>query len=268
MAILAVSRQYGSGGREVGLAIAESMNYEYLDKEKIFQDIKNTGYKWEQWAGELDEHNPSVWERYDWSFRGFGALIQSTILNHSLRDRIVIMGRGGGFILKGIAHALRIRVVAPVEARIARITSRDAVDLETAHWLLEKIDRERTGFIQALYGKGIDDPAEYDIAFDSSQTTIEDIVRQVEHLLKQKDALKGEASEKDLQMCAAAAAIKAGLLTDPAFFSMTTLDVEYDGTSVVLRGIVRNPKDHKRVEEAARRLAQCEPFRCELRYRA
>ncbi|MHC1727436.1 MAG: hypothetical protein AB9866_15770 [Syntrophobacteraceae bacterium] len=69
---------------------------------------------------------------------------------------------------------------------------------------------------------------------------------------------------KVLQARATAAKIKAGLMTAPALFAITALDLEYDGTTHVLRGIVHNPKEHKRVEDAARRLAQCGPLRCEL----
>lgn len=268
MAILTISREFGSGGHEVGRKIAESLDYEYLGKDNIFQDIKASGHQWEEWARELDEHDPTLWERYDWSFRGFGALIQSMILDHALHDRIVIMRRGGSFLLKGVSHALRVRILAPLEFRIARIISRDAIDASTARRLVDRADRERNGFVQALYGKPINDPSEYDVTFDTSINSHEEIIQHITALLEEKEQLKSEKSLSALRIQAKAARIRAKLLTDPSLSTITTLDLEYDGNHFVLRGIVRNPKEHQRVEEAARRIVQCEPFRCELHYRA
>jgi hypothetical protein len=107
-AVLTVSREYGSGGKEVGRAIARELSYEYVDRDTILADIRKDGPKWEQWAKDLDEHCPTVWEKYDWSFRGFAALVQWHVLEHAQKGGVVIMGRGGNFLLKDIPHAYRI----------------------------------------------------------------------------------------------------------------------------------------------------------------
>jgi hypothetical protein len=62
MAILTISREYGSGGREIGHAVAKLMGYTYVNKEDILSDIRRDGPKWEQSVKDLDEHCPSVWE--------------------------------------------------------------------------------------------------------------------------------------------------------------------------------------------------------------
>lgn len=268
MAILTISREFGSGGHQVGRNIADSLDYKLLEKDRIFQDIKASCPQWEEWARELDEHDPTLWERYDWSFKGFGALIQSMILEHALHDRIVIMGRGGSFLLKDISHALRVRIVAPLDIRIARIISRDCIDAATARRLVERADRERNGFVNAIYDKPIGDVSEYDITFDTGNQSHDEIVQHITALLEEKDRLKSEQSINVLQVRAKTARFRATLLTDPSLSTITTLDLAYEDSHFVLRGIVRNPKEHQRVEETARRITQCEPFRCELRYRA
>jgi cytidylate kinase len=266
MAILTISREYGSGGKEIGQAVAGNLGYDYVDKARILDDIKAFGTRWEGWAKELDEHSPTVWERYDWSFRSFGALIKSRILNYALRDRVVIMGRGGNFILKDVPHALRIRVVAPLEARIERIMKRETVDHDTAHWLIEKTDRERSGFIYALYGKHWDDPAGYDRVFDTGVQSIDEVTTIVKSLLQEKDQFNTEESRNALQMHSMAAEINTGIIMRFGF-SLPTLDVFYDGRGLVLRGIIHNPKEHKRIEDEAKKLAGDLPLRCELHYR-
>jgi cytidylate kinase len=266
MAILTISREYGSGGREIGQAVARQLGYTYINKEQILEDIRSAGAKWEQWAKDLDEHCPSVWEKYDWSFRGFAALIQSCILNHAQRDKVVIMGRGGNFLLKDIPFAYRGRVVAPMEARIERIMKREKADKDTARWLAERTDRERACFIHTVYGKPWDDPAEYDKVFDTSAQTEDEIVTSVKNALFQRERLGTEEARNALTMRAVAAGVKAGIATDPKFF-VPVLEVFPEGKDIILRGVTHSPKEHKGIEEAARKLAEGHPIRCELHYR-
>jgi cytidylate kinase len=266
MAILTISREFGSGGREIGQAVADQLGYTYLDKERILQEVKMIGTRWEDWAKDLDEHCPTIWEKYDWSFRGLGALIQSTILSYAVKDRLVVMGRGGSFLLKNIPFALRIRVVASLESRIERVMMRDSLDRETAQWLGEKTDHDRACFIHALYGKHWQEPKEFDRLFDSSQQSLDEIVAVVKDLLLERDRHRTEAAQKTLEMRAMAAKIRAGLLTDSTLF-IPILDVDFDGQDIVLRGVIHNPKEHRRVEEAARKLAEGYSFKCDLHYR-
>jgi cytidylate kinase len=266
MAILTISREFGSGGREIGQAVARELQYEYVDKAKILNDLRAIGKNWEEWGKDLDEHCPTIWEKYDWSFRGFGALIQNAILNYALQDRVVIMGRGANFLLHGIPFAYRIRVVAPLEERIARIIVRESVDRETAQWLVEKTDRDRSSFINALYGKPWDEPKEYDAVFNTAVLTLGEIAALISSALVERDRYRTKDARKTLEMRAAAAHVKAGMMTDPALF-VPTLEVFYDGSSIVLRGIIHNPKEHQRIEAIATRLAGDRPVKCDLHYR-
>jgi len=266
MSILTISREYGSGGREIGQAVTKTLQYEYVDKDKMLADIRATGPRWEQWARELDEHCPSVWEKYDWSFRGFAALIQSVILNYALKDNVVIMGRGGNFLLKDIPHAFRVRVVAPAEARIERIMKREGLDKDMARLLCEKSDGERSCFIHAIYGKRWDDTGEYDEVFAVSDQVVDDVVRAVQDALAERQRKDTEEAINVLRMRALAARVKAGIAMNPHFF-IPTLDVFYDGTEIVLRGVTHTPKEHKRIEDTAKELAGGMPVRCEFHYR-
>ena len=266
MAILTISREFGSGGREIGQAVAKILNYEYINKERLIGDIRASGKEWEEWGKNLDEHCPTVWEKYDWSFRGFGALLQSHILNHALNNKVVIMGRGGNFLLKDIPYALRIRVVAPIDKRIDRIMERESVDRDTAHWLAEKTDRERSCLIHLLYGKHWDDHAEYDMVFDTGVKTLDEIVNIVKDTLLEKEKFNTEAARKLLQIMAIAAKIKAEILIDHGLF-IPTLDVYPEGENLILRGVIHSPKEHKKIEDKAKKIAGDIPLKCELHYR-
>jgi cytidylate kinase len=263
-AILTISREFGSGGREIGEAVARELGYEYVDRESILADIRKDGPKWEQWAGDLNEHCPTVWEKYDWSFRGFAALVQWHILERAERGGVVIVGRGGNFLLKGIPHAYRIRVTAPLDARIERVTKRDSVDRDTARWLCEKTDSERACFLHAIYGGKWDDPAEYDKVYSVKGQSIDQEVQAIIKALSQRTVT--EDAQKILHLRTAAAKVKAGIATNPHFL-LPVFDVLPDGEALILRGTTHTPKEHKRIEDEAKRLAGDIPVRCELHYR-
>lgn len=266
MAILTISREYGSGGREIGRAVCRELGYSYVDRTLLLEDIRRAGKRWEKWSEALDEHCPTVWEKFDWSFRGFGALIQRAILREALKDNVVIMGRGGNFLLRDIPFALRVRVHASAAERIARIVERESVDSKTASLLTEKTDAERACFIQAIYGKRWDDSAEYDTTIDTSGGSLDGIGSMIAGTLKKKDELKSEAAVNLLRMRALAADVKAAIATDASFF-IPIFDVFAEGESILIRGIVHTASEHKRVEKAARKIVGSVPVRCELHYR-
>jgi cytidylate kinase len=263
-AILTISREFGSGGREIGQAVARELGYEYVDREAILADIRKDGPKWETWAENLNEHCPTVWERYDWSFRGFAALVQWHILEHAERGGVVIVGRGGNFVLKGIPHACRIRVSAPMDARIERIMQRESVDRDTARWLCEKTDSERSCFLHAIYGGKWDDPKEYDQVYTVAGQSVESEVRAIIKALSARTVT--DEARKTLRLRTVAARVKAGIATNPHFF-IPIFDVLPDGEGIILRGTTHTPKEHQRIEAAAKELAGGLPIRCELHYR-
>jgi cytidylate kinase len=267
MATLTISRQHGSSGRELGQDIAREIGYEYIDRERILEDIRAKGQDWEKWEKEFEEHRPSIWEKYDWSFRGFVALQQSLILDYALKDKVVIMGRGGNFLLKDIPFVLKVRIEAPLDARIDHIQNRENIDLVTATFMINKLDKESRGFIGTVYSEDWNVHTYYDIIFNTVIQSTDIIMASLKAALLEKDLLfNTEEARKALRMKAATAGVKAGILTNSRFF-IPTLDVRPSGDTIVLRGVVHNPKEHKDVEDEARRLAGNIPVKCELHYR-
>ncbi|MBM4295641.1 MAG: cytidylate kinase-like family protein [Deltaproteobacteria bacterium] len=95
MAILTISREYGSGGREIGQMVAQRLGYQYVDKERFFHDLEKAGPRWGRVARDLDEVCPTLWERHDWEYRGYVAQVEALLMEYAAADRVVIIGRGG-----------------------------------------------------------------------------------------------------------------------------------------------------------------------------
>jgi cytidylate kinase len=266
MAVLTISRELGSGGREVGLMLSERLGYRFADRERILAGLKAAGHKWEKWTEGLDEHTPRLWEKYDRSYRVFVAMVRSTILSEAASDRVVIIGRGGNYVLEGVPFALRARIVALLKDRIERICEHEEIDEDAARRLIAGTDRERAGFLTSVYGRDGKDPVDYDLVFDSSTMPINRIVTALAELLVEKDRLRDEKSVSVLKMRALAAGIEAHLLTALPFF-MSTLEVAFDGEAVCVRGVVRLPRERTLVMDEATKMAGDAPLKFELKYR-
>jgi cytidylate kinase len=266
MAIITISREFGSSGKEIGQSLAEGLGYVYVDRGKIIDDMKALGKEWGKLGEEFDERRPNIWERYVWSFRGFVALTQSILLNYGLKDKVVLMGRGWNVLFKEVPYALRVRISMPIEARIARLMKEEDFTRDSASWMIEKADKEMTNLVYWIYGKGWDDPAEYDMRFDLGVQKEQEVIGIIKEVLAKKEELNTEEAQKTLRMQAIAAKVKAGISMNRDFL-IPTLDVKAAENAIVLRGIVHNPKEKELIEKEAKRLAGDIPIEFGLHYR-
>jgi cytidylate kinase len=263
MAILTISRQYGSGGREIGRIIAEVMQYEYVDRQTIIDDMRREGLLWKDKAEYFDENYPDIWERSDWVYRGFVALNQSHFLQHAVKGNAVIMGRGGVFLLKQFPFVLRVRTIAPVEKRIELIMAREGINSENARYLIEKADSEMEKAVYLIYGKNLDDPKEYDMVFDTSQKSQDEIITILKEAIIEKDKYKTPEALQALELRALAEKIKATILSDPGFhISALDVDPKEEGLpkyGFIVQGLVHRKEDVGKIEEVVKKMAGDSP---------
>jgi cytidylate kinase len=263
MAILTISRRYGSGGRDIGHAVADLLHYEYV--------VGKAGQAWGDFAKQYDEKQPSVYERYKWSFRGFVALNQAQILDYALQDNMVIMGRGGNFLLRGIPFAFRIHIKASMEDRIDWLVKREGIDSENARWLIEKVDKEMAGAVYLIYGSAWDDPKQYDRVFDTSTQKTEEIVTAIREEMLKRASSNTEKARQTLQLRALAAKVRARIAIEPTF-PISALDVrpKEEGLiqyGIIVRGVVYNKSAMGPIQEAAKKICGEVPVEFELQYR-
>src|SRR5665647_537584 len=187
MATLTISREYGSGGFEIGHRVAERLGYQFVDKERLFQDMEKAGPRWVRVAREVDEVRPTLWERHDWQYRGFVSQLENLILEYAQSDDVVIIGRGGSFLLRGVPFCLRVRLVAPLEARLEAIMVREGLTREAARRLIAKVDGERAGYIKANYGSDWDADSLYDLSLNTASLTYDRVVDILAEGLAAKD---------------------------------------------------------------------------------
>ncbi len=266
MAILTISREYGSDGREIGGQIAQLMNYDYVDKEKLFQDLERVGERWGRLARELDEVTPTLWERYDWQYHGYIALVEAILFKYAAADRVVIVGRGGFYLLRQVPFCLKVRLIAPLEVRLQRIMAQENLERAAARKRLSREDQDRAGYILANYNANWDDQSFYDLILNTGDLTDAQAVDILVSALKDKEILATPAAREYLADLALAAQIKAKVATDPSV-SVPTLEVSPEAGTMVVSGVIHSPRELRVVQEMVRECVGEKPIHFAWRHR-
>jgi cytidylate kinase len=270
MAILTISRQFGGGAKSIALRVARELGYEYIDRATMFKDIAARGPRWGTYAKNFDEQYPNVWEKNDWSFKAFVALIQSLIYEYAQRDKVIIAGTGGTFLLKGVPHVLRIRIESSMEDRINRVQGNQVINENTAKWIIQKIDADMARSMYILYGKHWDDRGEYDRVFNSSTEDQQQIVEEIKKGLAAKDALKNEEALNILNLRAIAAKAKTAILTDPnftvSFLEVTPVEEGMPKYGLRVHGFVHERDDIQGIKEAIKNIVPDMPVEFDVQF--
>ena len=186
--IITISRQFGSGGREIGKKIADQLGIPFYDKELIEIAAKESGMD-----KELFEEDDA---RTSKGFRLLGALGYSlggplsTITELSLNDRLylvqeevikgvacegscVIVGRCADYILAGRENTINVFIHAPQEVRVKRIMELHHLNEADALKTLNNSDKERGNhyfrYTDQKWGKA----QNYDVCINSALMGIE-----------------------------------------------------------------------------------------------
>jgi len=243
MAIVTISHEMGSGGSEIGVALAERLGYRYVDQDMISQAARQYGVV-EDKLTQLDETKPSLFERFDGETRLYIAVLQSALLDVAERDNAVIMGRGGQVLLRRIPHVLRVRVIAPLDTRVRRVIKkmagqmRETLDIRAATDMVRRNDAEKFGRMRYLYNVDWNDPTLYDVVINTDKLSIEAGVEVVLGLLRRPELATTDQSRQAVRDRALASRVRAALAAHPETRKLRINVVEADHGVVVLEGAV------------------------------
>ena len=176
---ICISRQYGARGAEMGRLVAERLGFRFYSQELI-HDVAEQAHVRAQLVESLDERvrdgisewmsgllKRGVFEPSDYLHN-----LSKVVLTLARHGKGVIVGRGAHFLLDA-KTTLRVRVIAPLELRVARIAERDGLADDAARTKILRIDGERVAFNKRHYGADIADPSHYDLVVNAGTLGLE-----------------------------------------------------------------------------------------------
>ena len=156
MAVVTVSRQMGSLGTEIAQILAERLQYEYVDKDKIGKVLATYGLPALD-LEKFDEKKPPFWDSWQIQRKKFLHFLEAVIYEFARKGNVVIVGRGGQVFLKDLPGVLHLRVIAPLALRVKRSLAENLGDEKQVARLLRRNDRDSEGFIRSFLDVNWDD---------------------------------------------------------------------------------------------------------------
>lgn len=154
--IIAIGRQFGSGGHEIGQELAKRLGYSFYDQEIIRLAAGTTGYTREyiekkeemmtssflyDLVNQMYLYNNSEEEEAP-KDKIFEAE-EKVILELAEKENCVIVGRCSDYILRDNKNCLKVFFSAPMESRISRIMKRFSMTEKEARQKIQKEDKHR-----------------------------------------------------------------------------------------------------------------------------
>jgi cytidylate kinase len=220
MAIITISHEMGAGGPEIGMAVAERLGYHYVDQELISDAARRYGLL-EEKLTHLDESKPSLFERLDTETHRYITVIQTALFEFAEQDNVILMGRSGQWLLRGIPHVLRVRVKAPFELRVRRAIKRltgqmrEAVNPRTVTEMVRKDDTEKSSRFRYLYDVDINDASLYELILNTERLSVETAVELLAAATRRADFATTEGGKQIVADRALASRVQVALATHP-----------------------------------------------------
>ncbi|GAC1484009.1 MAG: cytidylate kinase-like family protein [Candidatus Dormibacteria bacterium] len=213
MPVITIGRQFGAGGTTVGGMLARRLKIDLLESRIIDEVAHRLQLPKEEVEAE-DEQPGSLLGRLlvalgsastepmippdvaawtppnnDPTFDTRKAVLQITqhVIQEAAREgNVVIVGRGGGYILRDFPGALHVFLRASTEARVKTVMARFKIASEDeAKRRIKSSDENWTSYIKQVYGHDRNLPAHYDMVLDTGtlgyEATVDVIVAALEH---------------------------------------------------------------------------------------
>lgn len=204
--VVTIGRSFGSGGRELGRRLAERIGARYYDKELLRDAAQAAGVS-EEFFHKSDEKFPSFINGiFSFAFgynstnyySGPTSISDDSIYRaqsdfiHSLAEApesCVIVGRTADYILRDHPRCVNIFVHAPIDACAERIMNRGdyaGCTIDKVKAKARRINRLRADYYNFYTDKEWGKAESYDLCFDTSKLSIDDIVEIISDYLKRR----------------------------------------------------------------------------------
>src|SRR5437899_10702038 len=117
--------QMCAGGPEIGRALAQRRGCRYGNQGLLRDAARRYGLA-EEKLSHLEESKPTLFERFDTETRHHITVLQTTQFEFAEKDDAVLTRGGGQWLLRGVPHALRVRLGAPFQPRVKPWINRTA----------------------------------------------------------------------------------------------------------------------------------------------
>jgi hypothetical protein len=163
---------------------------------------------------------------------------------------VAYFGHSGHLLLPPISHVITVRVLAPLEFRIARLMVRDRFSAQTAREYIRKVDEERSRWMRFVYGRNVRDVEQFDLCINLDRLSCSAACALLLAAGQQAEYQPTEASLGALENLYLSTQVLATLVRDPRTAALEIGATARDGR-VELQGPYLVPEDLSTVLQIA-----------------
>ena len=197
MSVITISRQFGAGGRTLGEMMAKKMGYQFHD-DLIIQELAEKARvsidsikSMERTAGSTFSKLISRMFSQNYMERIIGAdkgyldekiyvdLLHEIITKIALQDNVVLIGRGGQYILQNVNGTYHILLVASWEDRIKFMQQFYNMSDAKAEKAVKQGEARRANLYKNFGKEDYDQPYLYHLVLNMSRLSLEQALREV-----------------------------------------------------------------------------------------
>ena len=253
MSIVAMSETIGSGGTEIGRALAGALGWEFADREIITKAAEAFGEAVMD-LRHATEERPTLWDRFRQSQRRYFTYVEATVLEIAARDNAVLVGRASTVILGDVPHSLRVRVIASERVRAERVERQQGLTADGAREYVHDADHDLAARVRFLYHLDWEDPLLYDVVINTDRTSVARAVAVLREWLADDRFAPTDASRTALRDRSVRAQAQAALLANP-LTRPRAIGVTVAGGLVELTGRVDTDDERQAAEAAVARIS-------------
>lgn len=190
--VITISREFGSGGREIGMELAKTLGIDFYDKELISLAAKESGID-PMLFERIDEHaaNSLLYSlsmgMFNFGQTGFSPrdqisvndqlyLLQHQIIKKLAKKPCVIVGRCADYILKDLKKCINIFIHADIEYRMDRAKRIHDIPENKVEAVVRKTDKTRSNYYQFYTEHKWGLASNYHLCINSGKLSLEQAV--------------------------------------------------------------------------------------------
>jgi cytidylate kinase len=232
MPTLLVSRGSMSGGQIIAQCLSHSSGLRCVTREDLVPLVNRYGELAARVTASIGEATRN-YEKFSELRRPFKILMRLALLEYARQDNLAYFGYSGHLLVEGIAHFIRIRLIAPMELRVKTTMERMRCTEDEARNYIKQFDEERTLWARFIYGKNISDPRLYDLCINLDRMSFPTACSMLISALREKEFQPTEESLAAMENMYAAARVEGALVANPKTYPYEISATVNSGTALL-----------------------------------
>ena len=182
--IITISRQYASGGREIGQKLSERLGTGYYDHQLLEEAANGSGIHQSHFVENDEKRTNSFLYLLSTTYGQGGVPFDDSLFFATLNavrkiaseEDCVIIGRCADYALRDFERVLNVFITAPIDVRVKRAVEVYGIAEKHAEDYVKRIDKQRISYYNYYTDKRWGQPQNYQICLDSSALGIDGTV--------------------------------------------------------------------------------------------